>query len=65
MQDDKHRVKLSKEYQDFVIWVSKQDEFVFHALIGKWSSFSYADKSTIQLYIHFQKNVKTLYLNKI
>jgi len=58
MQDDKHRVKLSKEMQVFVQWVSKQVIFVYNPYTDKWSSANYADKSTIQLYIHFQKNVK-------
>jgi hypothetical protein len=60
MQDDKHRVKLSKEYQEFVEWTasSRECDFWYKPSNGKWASIKYADKSTIQLYLHFQKNVK-------
>jgi len=58
MQDDKHRVKLSKEYQDFVEWIWMQDIFSYNPIADNWESFNYADKSTIQLYLHWQKNVK-------
>jgi len=58
MQDDKHRVKLSKEYQEFIQWVSEQTSFKFNNAINKWESYAYSSKTTIQLYIHFQKNVK-------
>jgi hypothetical protein len=58
MQDDKHRVKLSKEYQEFVVWVKCQKTFNYATQIDKWISHTYADKTTIQLYLHWLKNVK-------
>ena len=58
MQDDKHRVKLSKEYQEFVEWVWMQDIFSYNPIADNWESDQYASKTTIQLYLHFQKNVK-------
>jgi len=58
MQDDKHRVKLSKEYQEFVEWVATNREFWYKTFNGKWASLNYADKTTIQLYLHWLKNVK-------
>lgn len=57
VRDDKPRTKLSKEMQDFIVWVSKQDLFRYNGITDKWESESYTDKSTLQLLIHFQKNV--------
>lgn len=57
VRDDKPRTKLSKEMQDFIVWVRTQNTFTYDYKIDKWSSFQYAPKSTLQLLIHFQKNV--------
>ena len=58
VQDDKPRTKLSKEMQEFIIWVSAQSIFEYDPLIlDKWVSTMYLPKSTLQLLIHFQKNV--------
>lgn len=57
VQDDKPRTKLSNEMQEFIIWVDSQDIFYYNRKIDKWESESYAPKSTLQLLIHFQKNV--------
>ena len=57
IKDDKPRTKLSKEMQEFIIWVSKQSTFVYNPYEDKWKSVNYTPKSTLQLLIHFQKNV--------
>ena len=57
IKDDKPRTKLSKEMQEFIIWVSKQKTFEYIYEYDHWGSFKYSPKSTLQLLIHFQKNV--------
>ena len=57
VQDDKPRTKLSKEMQVFIQWVSNQSTFNYDPYRDTWVSLQYTDKSTLQLLIHFQKNV--------
>ena len=58
VQDDKPRTKLSKEMQEFIVWVWKQSDFQHNPYLDVWYSDNYTDKSTLQLLIHFQKNVQ-------
>ena len=57
VQDDKPRTKLSKEMQEFIVWVRTQTQFNYFPIGDKWVSLQYTDKSTLQILIHFQKNV--------